>query len=109
MVCQFDLCLARMPELYHTATASMEWLRDAVNDIEARAQVAVSEVLAQKYSREGGLLRRWMLTLTEVENGKAEERAEYIEWYVDKLLEVVVEHDSYWTMLVLTRPTVREQ
>jgi hypothetical protein len=109
MVCQFDVCLARIPKLYHTATASMEWLRDAVNDVAARIQVDGSEALAQKYSREGGLIRRWMLTLTEVENGKVEERAEYIEWYVDRLLDVGVEYDSYWTMLVLTSPARREE
>jgi hypothetical protein len=109
MIYQFDVFLARIPKLYHTATASMEWFRDTVNDVAARAHVDGSEALAQKYSREGGLIRRWMMTLTEVENGKAEERAKYIEWYVDRLLDVGVEHDSYCTMLVLTSPTMREE
>jgi hypothetical protein len=99
-----QLSLARMPLLYHTATESLAWLRDAVRDVAERAGVEDCDALSQKYSRQGGLIRRWMLTLPELANdklGKVEERATYIEWYVKELLETGVEQDTYWSSYTL--------
>jgi hypothetical protein len=101
MELKFDLCLAKIPKLYHTATNGLQWLRDAVRDVSQRANIDSSDALAQKYSREGGLFRSWMLTLPEMANGNMEERAEYIEGYVNELLEVGVEKDTYWSILAL--------
>jgi hypothetical protein len=87
--------------LYHTATEDLAWLRGAVRDVSQRAGIEDNDSLFKKYSRQGGLVRRWMLTLPEVANGRlgerAEDRANYIEWYVKELLESGVENDTYWS------------
>jgi hypothetical protein len=102
---KFQLSLARMPLLYHTATEDLAWLRGAVRDVSQRAGIEDNDSLFKKYSRQGGLFRRWMLTLPEVANGRlgerAEDRANYIEWYVKELLESGVENDTYWSSYMM--------
>jgi hypothetical protein len=93
-----------MPLLYHTATEGLAWLREAVRDVAERAVIEDCDALFQKCSRQGGLIRRWMLTLPELANDKlvkVEERAAYIEWYVRELLETGVERDTYWSSYTL--------
>jgi hypothetical protein len=95
-----QLSLARMPLLYYTATEGLAWLQEAVRDVAERAGDEDCDTLSQKYSRQGGLLHRWMLTLPELTNdklGRVEERAAYIEWYVKELLATGVEQDTYWS------------
>jgi hypothetical protein len=75
-----------------------------LRDVAERAGIEDCDALSQKYSRQGELIRRWMLTLPELANDKlkkVEEGATYIEWYVKELLETGVEQDTYWSSYTL--------
>jgi hypothetical protein len=76
--CRFELALGKAPKSLHTLKTSLKWLKDAVEDVEEYADTDGSELLAQKYSREGSFFRRWMVTLLEIEDGVPGDRTRLI-------------------------------
>ncbi|KAF2823155.1 hypothetical protein CC86DRAFT_396597 [Ophiobolus disseminans] len=96
---KFELSLIKLPEALHTLVEGLKWLEATIWEVAERSDLDGSEALASKHSREGGLFRRWMLSLPELDPEFVESKSEYIEWYVDRLLEVGVEKDQYWSNL----------
>ena len=97
---KFEHFLARLPKLLCNLVAGLEFLEEAVAQVSERSNLDGSAALASKYSREGGLFRRWIQTFPEVENGLVDSKSRYIEWYVETVLDIGVERDRYWRRLV---------
>jgi hypothetical protein len=96
---KFEQALAKLPKSLRTLLGSLKWLKGAVEAVKQYADTDGGELLAQKYSREGSLFRRWMGTLPEMEEGVAGNRSRLADWYADRLLRRGVEPDEYWSKM----------
>lgn len=103
--CKFELSLLKAPKALRTLVEGLEWIEGIVAEVADRFELDGSEALASKFSREGSLFRRWMLTLPEFHDDFVESKSKYIEWYVERLFEVGVEQDKYWSSLVEEAPS----
>jgi hypothetical protein len=99
---KFELSLYKLPKSCRALQDVLQWLEDAVEAVSERSDLDGSEALAAKYSREGGLFRRWIQTLPEVGSLPMESKSRYMEWYVDRVLDVGVEKDQYWSLANLS-------
>jgi hypothetical protein len=98
----FELSLWKLFKLEGTLETGLRWLEQTVAEVTERSDLDGTEALAAKYSREGGLLRRWLQTFPESESCPSKSKHHFIEWYVERLLDVGVEEDDYWSALVAT-------
>lgn len=97
---KIELLLETVPRACYTLLDGLEWLEDAVAGIVARSELDGSGLLLSRFTREGGLIRRWILTLPELHYDDSN-KARFIEWYVDRLLDIGIEKDAYWSGLMI--------
>lgn len=97
---KFELSLLKMPKACRTLLEGLHWLEESIDAVMERSDLDGSEALFSAFTREGGLLRRWIQTLPELDSEVPEMKLRYIEWYADRLLDIGVEEDQYWSSLV---------
>jgi hypothetical protein len=97
---KFELSLFKMPKACRTLIDGLQWLEDAVAAVLERSDLDGGDALASPFTREGGILRGWIQTLPELDSEVVEMKSRYTEWYVDRLLDIGVEADQYWSSLV---------
>jgi hypothetical protein len=97
---RFEVSLSKLQAPLQAIEVALKWLEKTIAEVAARSKIDISEELASRYSREGGLLRLWIRTLPEMALGLVGTRSAYTEWYVERLLDTGVEDDIYWSALV---------
>ncbi|KAH7081333.1 hypothetical protein BKA63DRAFT_588745 [Paraphoma chrysanthemicola] len=94
---ELELSLWKVYKSANVLEAGLQWLEGAVAKVVRRSDLDGADALASKYSREGGLLRRWIQTFPESEGRSAKSKLHFIEGYVAKVLEVGIEEDIFET------------
>jgi hypothetical protein len=97
---KFELSLSKISGSLRELKTGLKCLEETVTEVTERSDIDGSEELVAKYSREGGLFRRWLRTFTEVENGMIGSRTAWVEWYADRVLALGIEKDKYWSARV---------
>jgi len=97
---KFELSLLKITVALTDLMKELEWLEESVAVVTDRSDTDGSEDLVAKHSREGGLFRRWIRTFPELETGMVGSRTAWVEWYIDRVLDVGIERDRYWSARV---------
>ncbi|KAH7091459.1 hypothetical protein FB567DRAFT_617063 [Paraphoma chrysanthemicola] len=91
----FEISLWKLQKSANILETGLQWLEGAVAKVVRRSDLDGADALASKHSREGGLLRRWIQTFPESDSRSAKSKLHFIEGYVEKVLEVGIEEDTY--------------
>jgi hypothetical protein len=97
---KFELSLLKITIAVTELMKGLEWLEESVGEVTERSGTYGNENLVAKHSREGGIFRRWLRTFPEVETGMIGSRTAWVEWYINRILEMGIEKDQYWSARV---------